>query len=86
MQMSWLEGDMTNMTQYDNGLVDVVFDKGALDALMSVNTEDVRAKAVMMFNEITRVLRPNGKYICVSLCERYIVNELLAFFCRDFGR
>jgi ubiquinone/menaquinone biosynthesis C-methylase UbiE len=84
--MSWLEGDMTNMPIFKDHEFDVVLDKGALDALMSMNTADVIEKAVMMFSEVSRVLKNGGKYVCISLCENYIFQELLSFFSRDFGR
>ena len=87
--MHWDLGDMTNMPSYTSGQFDVVFDKGALDALMSTDTEDIRDKAKKMFNEIKRVVKPHGgKYICVTLAEKYILETLLSYFCdaRDDNR
>jgi hypothetical protein len=40
----------------------------------------VLAKAFSMFEEISRVLCPRGIYVCVSLCEQYILNTLLQYF------
>lgn len=78
--MFWDLGDMTQMTSYTDGQYAAVCDKGALDALMSVDSADVRAKAMDMFSEITRVLAPGGKYLCITLAEPYIVKELMAYF------
>ena len=40
---------------------DVVLDKGALDALLSIDDEALRDKASDMFAHIDRVLVPGGK-------------------------
>jgi hypothetical protein len=37
-------------------------------------------KGRRMFDELSRVLRPKGLYVCVSLCEDYIAAELLGYF------
>ena len=42
--MVWSVGDMTAMPEHGGGLFDVVLDKGALDALMSEDTEEVHRK------------------------------------------
>lgn len=49
-----------------------MFDKGALDALMSVDTSETQSKALSMFMEIERILANNGKYICITLAEKFI--------------
>lgn len=79
--MHWDVGDMTGMTEYVDGQFDVVFDKGALDALMSVESEQVVRQAQSMFSEIGRVLASNGKYLCVTLAEPYILHTLVEYFC-----
>ena len=56
-EMRWLVMDMTAMS-FPDASFDVVFDKGGLDALMSVDSADVRAKADAMFADIARVTRP----------------------------
>lgn len=47
---------------------------------MSVNNETTKAQAVSMFNEINRILKDNGKYICVTLAEDFILDSLLDYF------
>ena len=84
-KMSWDLGDMTEMKDYEDASFDVVFDKGALDALMSADTLENLEKAQKMFQEISRVLMPNGKYLCVSLAERFILESLVKFFTSDIS-
>lgn len=82
-KMSWRVMDMTSLVGIPDSSFDVVFDKGALDALMSESTDEVRSSATSMFAEISRVLKPGGKYICVSLAEAYIVYHLLKHFIEE---
>jgi ubiquinone/menaquinone biosynthesis C-methylase UbiE len=79
--MLWELGDMTNMTNYSNNSFDIVFDKGALDALCSTNTVEIQSSVKQMFKEINRVLVQSGSYICVSLAEEFVFDSLLSFFC-----
>jgi SAM-dependent methyltransferase len=78
-EMSWEVMDMTALTYQDESY-DVVLDKGALDALMSANTPQAKAQAEEMFQSILRVLKDNGRYVCITLAEDYIVEQLLGFF------
>jgi hypothetical protein len=71
---------MTDMKLYSNDSFEQIYDKGALDALMSTNTNDTKIKAKKMFNEIERMLIDNGKYICITLAENYIFETLLSYF------
>jgi ubiquinone/menaquinone biosynthesis C-methylase UbiE len=83
-EMSWDLGDMTDMKElYADGQFDVVFDKGALDALMSVESEQVLRQAAAMFCEIDRVLSAKGRYLCITLAEPYILQNLLSGFTTD---
>jgi Methyltransferase domain len=66
--------------RYEDGSFDVVLDKGALDALVSEDTESVRDDAQRMFCEIARVLRPKGRYMCVTLAQEHVLSRLLTFF------
>lgn len=80
LSMAWEVADMTCMPQYADCSYDIIFDKGALDALMSEDTTDTHRKTVSMFREIDRILADKGKYICISLCENYISKALLNYF------
>jgi ubiquinone/menaquinone biosynthesis C-methylase UbiE len=44
---------------------------------MSEDTVEVTAKAETMFSEISRILKMNGKYICITLAEPYILKTLI---------
>ena len=78
--MKWAVGDMTYMPEYSNESFDIVLDKGALDALMSEDTVEVQEKTTAMFDEISRILTVNGKYICITLAEQYILKKLISYF------
>lgn len=80
-QMKWLVGDMTNMPEISDGSCDIVFDKGALDAILSENIETVISQTTKMFGEIERVLNSTGKYICITLAEDFVVRALFSHFC-----
>ncbi len=77
--MIFLKMDMLNMT-FDNSEFDVVVDKGTLDALMSDESEKVFSDADRFFNEIDRVLKPGGRYMCISLAQDHILNKLVSVF------
>eukprot|EP01036_Dinobryon_divergens_P022612 gene22612-30885_t len=80
-RMQWHVGDMTSMTAYTDQSFDLVFDKGALDALMSEDSAAVRDKASDMFREVLRVLSAaGGRYLCISLAEPFIFRHLLQHF------
>ena len=80
--MEWDLGDMTYMPEYADGCFDTVLDKGALDALLSVDSDKTRKQAKEMFNEISRVLKSNNTatYICITLAEGYILETLTDYF------
>ena len=80
--MYWDLGDMTYMPEYRESSFDIVLDKGALDALMSVDSDKTRKQAEDMFKEITRILNNTNaaKYICVTLAESFILDTLIKYF------
>lgn len=79
--MEWEVGDMTDMRDlYMDGSFDVVFDKGALDALVSDSSAATLAKGRQMFSEIDRVLSSTGKYVCISLSQSFILSSIIDFF------
>ncbi|XP_014472422.1 PREDICTED: methyltransferase-like protein 13 isoform X2 [Dinoponera quadriceps] len=75
--------DATQMT-YPDEKFDIVLDKGTLDALMPDNEQAAVLKQLRTvekyFEEIKRVLRHGGKYMCVSLLQEHILKELLSYF------
>ncbi|XP_058793465.1 eEF1A lysine and N-terminal methyltransferase homolog isoform X2 [Phymastichus coffea] len=68
--------DATKMT-YSDGKFSVVLDKGTLDALMSDTNESTIASTTKYLNEIKRVLKNNGRYICISLLQEHILKTII---------
>lgn len=66
--------DIFNM-KYSDEQFNAVLDKGTLDALSSDNLDLTK-----MFNEIGRVLKSLGRYICVSLLQENVLRKLLSHF------
>jgi hypothetical protein len=56
------------------------FSSYGTDALMSEDSPEVSRKAHCMFSEISRVLNKNGKYACITLAEKFILENLLSYF------
>lgn len=83
--MTWVVGDMTRLDGFAEASFDVVLDKGALDALLSVNDTFPKQQAQQMFREIQRVLTINGRYLCITLAEDYIWASLYQFFCVEMN-
>ncbi|CAD6206589.1 GSCOCG00010061001-RA-CDS [Cotesia congregata] len=75
--------DAIEMT-YSNDTFSVVIDKGTLDALMSNNDEETSSKIDKYFNEISRVLRRGGRYICISLLQEHILRKLISYFASSY--
>eukprot|EP00118_Oscarella_pearsei_P016535 m.158478 g.158478 ORF g.158478 m.158478 type:complete len:692 (+) comp38743_c0_seq11:626-2701(+) len=82
--LKFVKMDATDMT-FDDSSFDVVLDKGTLDAMMSGEESEVEGDVSRMFVEIRRVLKPGGRYFCLSLAQDHILNALLdRFGCRDW--
>lgn len=77
--MTFTKMDMLCMS-YEDGCYDCVLDKATLDAIFSNNDVDTVAKVDLMFNEITRVLKTSGRYICISLAQEHILDKMLDKF------
>ena len=71
--------DMLNMT-FEAAHFNMVFDKGALDALMSDETKRSAKDAAQLFKEIDRVSGPGGAYVCVTLAQKHIMAALFRHF------
>lgn len=67
-------------TRYLRERFSVVIDKGTLDALMPDDEEESLTRAVTMFNEINRILKFGGRYICVSLLQYHIAKIIFSYF------
>ncbi|XP_024401124.1 uncharacterized protein [Physcomitrium patens] len=76
--MRWLVMDMTHL-QFADACFDVVVDKGSLDALMG-EVLDISLEATSYLSEVKRVLRPGGKYACVTQAHVNVLGLLLQTF------
>ncbi|RWS23147.1 methyltransferase-like protein 13 isoform X1 [Leptotrombidium deliense] len=77
--LKFVKMDATNMN-FDNESFSVVLDKGTLDAIVADGSETNLHKADAMFREIDRVLKTNGRYICVSLLQSHVLTKIMSWF------
>ncbi|XP_055375770.1 eEF1A lysine and N-terminal methyltransferase homolog [Condylostylus longicornis] len=77
--MQFLQMDATKMTFPDEHF-SVVLDKGTLDALMTSDEDSVVSIVQKYFEEICRVLRNGGRYVCISLLQEHIAKFAINFF------
>ena len=77
--MHFLQMDLLKMNFADNSF-DCVIDKGTLDAIMTDDSTSTIEKITAMIAEIRRVLKNNGRYICVSLAQGHIVDFVVDTF------
>ncbi|KAB1213625.1 Methyltransferase-like protein 13 [Morella rubra] len=75
--MLWRVMDMTNM-QFMDATFDAVLDKGGLDALME--PEHGIKLGNQYLSEVKRVLRSEGKFICLTLAESHVLDLLYSNF------
>lgn len=72
-EMKWEVQDMRRLSFADSSF-DVVLDKGALDALMSSPSATVDAREMMQ--SVARVLKPGGRYLCISLAQEFVYTRV----------
>ncbi|KAI6217032.1 Methyltransferase type 11 and Spermine synthase domain containing protein [Aphelenchoides fujianensis] len=61
--------------------VNIVVDKGTLDALFPADADEKTQQLVEdIFAEIDRVLQPLGRYVVVTLAQEHIVHKFIEFF------
>ena len=66
--------------KFDKNSFSVVIDKGTLDAIASDNKSlDVNK----MFEQMDSVLKPFGRYLCVSLLESHILKKIIDWFSQN---
>lgn len=78
-EMKFLKMDVLDM-EFDDSSFDCVLDKGTLDAIFSSTDAETVRKVHTMFDEIWRVLKVAGRYICVTLAQEHILSEFLKCF------
>lgn len=77
--MQFVQMDLLKMNFTDN-IFDCVIDKGTLDAIMTDGSAETIEKVTKMIAEVRRVLKNNGRYICVSLAQGHIVDFIVGQF------
>ncbi|CAA7045546.1 unnamed protein product [Microthlaspi erraticum] len=76
-ELRWRVMDITKMQLADESF-DMVLDKGALDALME---PEVGTKLGNQYlSEAKRVLKPGGKFVCLTLAESHVLALLFSRF------
>ncbi|XP_053676272.1 eEF1A lysine and N-terminal methyltransferase homolog [Anopheles nili] len=78
-EMTWCQMDATAMT-FPSESFSVVLDKGTLDALFTDESPAVLGTVRKYFDEIGRVLRSGGRYVCISLLQEHILREVVEHF------
>ena len=78
-EMQFMKMDLLDM-KFDSERFQVVLDKGTLDAIFTTDDKKTIEVIEKMLEEISRVLRVGGRYICISLAQEHILNKLLQFF------
>jgi len=71
--------DVTDL-RYQDEEFSVVMDKGTLDALFTDTSKDVVGTVEKMWQEISRVLKFGGRYLCVSLLQPHILLSMVNWF------
>ncbi|CAN8020321.1 unnamed protein product [Ixodes persulcatus] len=69
--------------EYADEEFSVVVDKGTVDALTPNKDAETVLKLSGVFAEISRVLRVGGRFICISLLQRHVLETLLEWFSAD---
>ncbi|KAL2400001.1 hypothetical protein ABEF93_004178 [Exophiala dermatitidis] len=80
--IQWVHGDVRDMkSQIPDDSVDVAFDKGTLDAMISGSPWDppkvVRENVGRYLDEVARVLRPGGVFLYVTFRQPHFMRPLL---------
>lgn len=63
-RLEWVCGDAAKMDKIQSNSIDVVFDKGTMDSLMSSNSAVRTVSAILQ--EVSRILKPGGIFVEVS--------------------
>ncbi|KAK2384215.1 eEF1A lysine and N-terminal methyltransferase [Trifolium repens] len=75
--MRWRVMDMTSM-QFEEEAFGAVVDKGGLDALMEPELGPDLGNQYL--SEVKRVLKPGGKFVCLTLAESHVLDILFSKF------
>ncbi|XP_044752942.1 eEF1A lysine and N-terminal methyltransferase homolog [Coccinella septempunctata] len=77
--LAYLQMDALDTT-FENENFNVILDKGTLDALMPDCHEATLKNIRKYFEEINRITKISGRYICISLLQEHILQIILEYF------
>lgn len=80
--MQFLQMDAAKLA-YDDAHFNVVLDKGTVDALAPRGGNGTILKLCAVLAEVARVLKVGGRFICISLLQKQVLNSLLNWFLAD---
>ncbi|KAK0614797.1 Endothelin-converting enzyme 2 [Lasiodiplodia hormozganensis] len=79
--IEWKWADVRNMTEIADGSIDVAFDKGTLDAMISGSPWDppdiVKQNTGQYINEVFRVLRDDGAFLYITYRQPHFMRPVL---------
>ena len=74
-KMVFRKMDALDMKDFQDEMFNVVIDKGTLDTVMC--TDNFMIDGRQMISEVHRVLKPGGKYICITYGDLSIEKNIL---------
>ncbi|XP_022094933.1 methyltransferase-like protein 13 [Acanthaster planci] len=77
--MRFIKMDVMQM-DFDDGSVNAVLDKGWLDSIMAGSQEGAVETASCFFDQIHRILKMGGRYVCITLAADQTARHLLEYF------
>lgn len=80
--LKYIEMDGCQMTFADNEF-SVVLDKATIDAVMVDDSDKIKEYVHKYWSEIGRVLRIGGRYICITLLQKHIIEAMVEFFAKQ---
>lgn len=80
--LQYMEMDACQMT-FDDNQFSVVLDKATIDAVMVDDSENIKEYVHKYWSEIARVLRIGGRYICITLLQKHIIEAMMEFFAQQ---
>lgn len=75
-------GSKSSLTRY----VLVVLDKATFDALVADDSQVSEEMAEKICSEVDRVLKHGGRYICVTLAQKHVLNQLVQNMANKYDR
>lgn len=81
--LKYLQMDACDMSQFEGNKFSVILDKATIDAVMVDDSADIKDYVHKYWSEISRVLRVGGRYVCISLLQKHIIEAMIEFFAKN---